>query len=332
VGDAKTWLSKDAIIDLSGYLYANNGEWINTFREGVAEMIKYGDGKIYNIPYYIDSTPHCYHKEIFTKDNVQPAKTKKEFYALCEKFKSEGYIPFQLHGSMGDDFLAALSLQFAAKYGIKPFDIVEGKVPFTDPWFKDALAVYKEMYVKGYLPKNFWTIGGTDGRMAYSQGKMVMKHGFFWDVDTHKDMGMPYDNQGVASLPNFTDKEGINLYKQVAVFAFMVSSKCRNPETAVNFLKFLTNEENQDDMAYKYFGRYPNGMPVVNKNVELSEYALKYIVDLAKGNGTVYVPTNVSLNMGKHLHLNFHCSWKIKSHWMNWRLNLTSLGANRPNT
>jgi raffinose/stachyose/melibiose transport system substrate-binding protein len=295
VGDAKIWLEKDAALDLTEYLEANDGEWKNTLRDSVLDVITYGDGKIYGIPYYIDTTPLNYHKEIFEEYDVKPAQTKEEFYELCDLFKSEDYIPFQLHGSMISSLIAAISLQFAARDGIEPFDITSGDVPFTDPWFKDTLELIKDMYVRGYLPKQFWTIGGTDGRMAYSQGKMPMKFGFYWDVDTHKDMGMPYENQGVASLPNFTGKSDITLYKSVFAATFMISNQCKNPDTAVDFLKFLTNTENQDDMAYKYFGRYPNGMPVVNKNVKLSDYANEYMNDIASGKGTAFNPANVSL-------------------------------------
>jgi raffinose/stachyose/melibiose transport system substrate-binding protein len=176
-GSTKIWLEKDAILDLTSYFEANNGEWKNTFRDGIYEALKHTDGKVYVVPYYIDAAPLNYNSDIFKKSNVQPAKTKDEFYALCDKFKSEGYTPFQLHGSMKDDLLNVISLQFATRDGITPADIVEGRAPFTDPWFKDSLTVFKEMYDKGYLPKNFWTIGGTDGRMSYATGKMPQKLG-----------------------------------------------------------------------------------------------------------------------------------------------------------
>jgi raffinose/stachyose/melibiose transport system substrate-binding protein len=295
-GATKIWLEKNAIMDVTKYLEANNGEWKNTFRDGIYDALKYVDGKVYCIPYYLDAAPLNYNKDIFfNKEHVSPAKTKEEFYALCDKFKADGYIPFQLHGSMKDDFLMMLTMQFSARDKISQYDIMEGKVSFLDPWFKDSLTLFKDIYDRGYLPKNFWTIGGTDGRMAYATGKMPQKFGFFWDVDTHKDMGMPYENQAVASLPNFTGVKGLKVYKIMGVSAFMVSSQVKNPDTALDFLKFLTNTENQDDMAYKYFGRYPNGMPVVNKNVELSPYALQYMNDLATGIGSVVGFMNVSL-------------------------------------
>ena len=298
-GATKIWLEKNAILELTSYLEANNGEWKNTFRDGVFEALKYSDGKVYTIPYYIDAAPLNYNKEIFEKDGVQPAKTKDEFFALCDKFKAEGYTPFQLHGSMKDDLLNVISLQFATRDGITPFDIAEGRAPFTDPWFKESLTVLKEMYDKGYLPKNFWTIGGTDGRMAYAQAKMPQKFGFYWDVDTHKEMGMAYEIQAVASMPDFTGGKVSKPYKIMGISSFMVSSQTKNADTVMDFLKFLTNDENQDDLAYKYFGKYPNGMPVVNKNVKLSEYALEYMKDIATGIGTPYSFMNASLKSGE---------------------------------
>ena len=287
-GPAKTkrWLEKNAILELTSYLEANGGEWKNTFRDGVYEVLKYTDGKIYCIPSSVDAAPLNYNKDIFTKLNVQPAKTKDEFYALNDKFKAEGYIPFQLHGSMKVSLLNVISLQFATRDGITPYDIVDGKVPFTDPWFKESLTIFKEMYDRGYLPKNFWTIGGTEGRMSYSQGKMPQKFGYYWDVDTHKDMGMPYEIQGVAGMPDFTGGKVSKPYKIMNVAGYMVSSQTKHADTVMDFLKFVTNAENQDDLAFKYFGRYPNGMPVVNKSVKLSEYALEYMNDIATGIGT----------------------------------------------
>lgn len=294
-GNTKIWLEKNAIQDLTSYLEANNGEWKNTFRDGVYEALKHSDGKVYCIPMSIDAAPLNYNMKIFDELKVQPAKTKEEFFELCDKFKAAGYIPFQLHTSMKDDLLNVISLQFAARDGITPFDIVEGRAPFTDPWFKESLTILKEMYDRGYLPKNFWTIGGTDGRMSYAQEKMPQKFGFYWDVDTHKEMGMPYEIQGVASMPNFTGVADLKPYKMMGVFSFMVSSQTKNIDTVVDFLKFLTNDENQDDLAYKYFGRYPNGMPVVNKSVKLSDYALQYLDDVATGIGTPYTFMNASL-------------------------------------
>jgi ABC-type glycerol-3-phosphate transport system substrate-binding protein len=189
---------------------------------------------------------------------------------------------------MKDDLLKVISLQFATRDGITPADIVEGRAPFTDPWFKDSLTVLKEMYDKGYLPKNFWTIGGTDGRMSYATGKMPQKFGYYWDVDTHKEMGMPYEIQAVASMPDFTNGKASKPYKIMGVSSFMVSKKTKYADTVIDFLKFMTNEENQDDLAYKYFGKYPNGMPVVNKNVKLSDYAMQYMNDISTGIGTPY--------------------------------------------
>ena len=74
-----------------------------------------------------------------------------------------------------------------------------------------------------------------------------------------------------------------------------MSKATKSPEQAVGFVRFMTNTDNQDDMAYKYFGRYPNGMPTVNKAVKLSPYAMSYVNDVASGVATPYYSGDLSL-------------------------------------
>jgi ABC-type glycerol-3-phosphate transport system substrate-binding protein len=154
------------------------------------------------------------------------------------------------------------------------------------------------MYDRGYLPPNFWSVSGTEGRTGYATAKMAMRFGFFWDVDTQKDMGMPYENQGVAAFPNITGVPGLKVYKTMAVQGVMVAKATKNPDVAADFVRYMTNKDNQDDMAYKYFGRYPNGMPTVNKAVKLSDYAKSYVNDVNSGVATPYYIGDVSLKFG----------------------------------
>ena len=88
------------------------------------------------------------------------------------------------------------------------------------------------------------------------------------------------------------------MYKTLSLQGVMVSKATKSPEHAVGFVRFMTSKDNQDDMAYKYFGRYPNGMPTVNKAVKLSPYALSYIGDIASGVATPYYVGDVSLKFG----------------------------------
>jgi ABC-type glycerol-3-phosphate transport system substrate-binding protein len=289
------WKDKGVVLNLAPYLNANGGAWKNELYEAVLQAITYPDGSAYMIPLWMDTTPLLYHKEIFAKLGLKPPTNTQEFVAVAEALKKAGYIPFQVHGSMMDDLLNVLAWQFAAKYGVKPYDVTQGKVPFTDPWFTDALRLFKDLYDRGYLPANFWSMGGTEGRTGYATGKMAMRFGFFWDVDTQKDMGMPYENQGVAAFPNITETAGLKVYKLLGLTGVMISKSTKYPDVAADYLRFMVNKDNQDDMCYKYFGRYPNGMPAVNKQVKLSEYAMSYINDLAAGVTTPYPIADVSL-------------------------------------
>jgi maltose-binding protein MalE len=129
----------------------------------------------------------------------------------------------------------------------------------------------------------------------YATGKAAMRFGFFWDVDTQKEMGMPYENQGVAAFPNITGQDNLKVYKLLTMTGMMVSKGSKHPDVAVDVIKFMTNAQNQQEMSYKYFGKEPNGMPAINKAVKLSDYAMQYVNDLAKGITTPYGIADVSL-------------------------------------
>lgn len=295
VGDTKIWLDKNALLPLTDYFTANDNALLNIYLDGIDSMITFGDGNIYGVPEYISTAPINYNKEIFEQDGIASfPTTKDEFFALCDRFKAEGYIPFQLHGSMVDDLVVVLALQFEAKYGVDPYAVIQGEVPFTDPWYVDTISLLKEMYDRGYLPESFWTIGGTEGRMAYSTGEMPMKFGYFWDVDTHFEMGMPYEIQAVASFPNLTGAD-VTPYVYASACVFGVSPACAYPDVAMDFLTFLTNADNQAAMAFEYFGNEINGMPMANKAVNLSTYAQAYNDTITAGIGTPWACTNVSL-------------------------------------
>ena len=198
------WINKGVVLNLKPYLDADGGAWAKELYPSIVEGLTQPDGGVYAMSLWMDTTPLLFHKEILAKLNLKVPTTTEEFFAVCEALKVAGYIPFQVHGSMSDDLLNLFAWQFAAKYKVKAYDVVQGKVPLTDPFFVDALKFYKDMNDRGYLPPNFWAMGGTEGRTGYATSKMAMRFGFYWDVDTQKDMGMPYDNQGVAAFPNIT--------------------------------------------------------------------------------------------------------------------------------
>jgi raffinose/stachyose/melibiose transport system substrate-binding protein len=295
---SQIWIQKGVVLNLAPYILGNGGTWKNELYDSVLQAITQPDGAIYSMGLWQDTTPLLYHKEIFQKLNLKVPTNLDEFATAAEALKKAGYIPFQVHGSLSDDLLNVFSWQFAAKYNVKPTDVVAGKVPLTGPWFTDSLRLMKSWYDNGYIPQNFWSVGGTEGRTGYATAKMAMRFGFFWDVDTQKDMGMPYENQGVAAFPNVTGVPGLKVYKNLAVQGVMVAKATKFPDVAADFVHFMTNKDNQDDMAYKYFGRYPNGMTTVNKAVKLSDYAKMYVNDLAQGIATPAYVGDVSLKFG----------------------------------
>lgn len=284
-GEIPFYLDKGIMLDLTPYI---NLAWKAQFSPGVLNAIASAspDGKkIYLLPQYVDSLPLNYHKEILAKYNLQVPTDKASYYAAMDALKAKGIDnPMQLHGSMSDDFFNVISLQFAARDGIIPIDLAKGKVPFNSKTIVDSLKQFKELYDLGYLARNFWSVGGTDGRMGYSQGKYAFKMGFFWDVYTHQEMGMPFENQGVAPFPNLSGAK--TPYRVVGIFGFMVTKTTKYPKESAKFVRYLTEERAQSLCANKYFGGVL-GMPMANRKVKYSSPYTKVYADEMK-NGAAF--------------------------------------------
>ncbi len=129
------WINKGVVLNLKPFLDADGGAWAKELYDSVIQGLTQPDGGIYAMSLWMDTTPLLYHKEIFTKLNLKVPTNTEEFITAAEALKGAGYIPFQVHGSMSDDLLNLLAWQFAAKYNVKAYDVVQGKVPMTDPYF-----------------------------------------------------------------------------------------------------------------------------------------------------------------------------------------------------
>jgi len=160
------WINKGVVLNLAPYLEADGGAWKKELYDSIVQGLTQPDGSVYAMSLWMDTTPLLFHKEIFQKLNLKVPTNTAEFFAACEALKAAGYIPFQVHGSMSDDLLNVFTWQFAAKYNVKAYDVVQGKVPMTDPWFVDSLKFYKDMNDRGYLPPNFWAMGARRGGPA----------------------------------------------------------------------------------------------------------------------------------------------------------------------
>lgn len=292
------FVNNNIALDLTSYVDSDEA-YKGSLANGVYDAMKYSNGNIYGLPEILDSLPLNYHIDILSELGVDPPTNLEEFMNYCQIAKDAGYIPFQLHGSMMDEFIDIIAFQFIAKYGVNIYDVLDGKVSFNEPWYIDTMTFVKNMYDKGYLPVNFWDIGGNDGRLAYATGLMPMKMGYFNDVDTHYDLGMPYENQGVAVFPNITGDNDLATYTRIKLRSYMVSSTCAHPDVAVDFLKFMLNSEHQNYNATQGYGKEPNRFPSAYTYVEMSDYAKKYLEEYSYGIGVNGSLLTVSLKMGE---------------------------------
>ena len=241
---AKKFIRGGATLDITKYLDEDKA-WKDAFLPAALNAYKV-DGKNYAIPTRFDSQFFVYNKQIFDKYGLTKPKTWDDLMKIAETLKSNGVTPFVLGNQLPWDaphWFGALFQKYV------PEDVLEGKdfevktVSFTDPGYVTALQTFKGLLDKKYFTPNINSNDHNMGLQMWYSGKGAMiylEFLEFWDVE--KNMKGNWD---FFPMPEIAGAKG----NQSKIFGgpegLMVYSKTKNPDVAVDVLKWLTNKENE---------------------------------------------------------------------------------------
>jgi putative chitobiose transport system substrate-binding protein len=117
----------------------------------------------------------------------------------------------------------------------------EGKAAFNSPQGKAAFQYWVDLYKKGLLPREVLTQGHRHAIDLYQSGETAFLASgpeFLKNIATNA----PKIAQASAIAPQMTGDTG---KKNVAVMNIVVPRETKQPDAAVKFALFLTNDENQ---------------------------------------------------------------------------------------
>ena len=190
-----------------------------------------------------------YNKANFAKAGLDPNKVPaswNDFLAACEALKKAGIPPIILGNSgqtFGIDFVYRVIL--GTLYGQRLEGFRDGKANFTDPEFRQATVMIKELFDKGYVNVENGSISYfMDAIDAFKAGKGGFFPGLCSDIAHWKDFGeaLGYTNvdyfpapvaQG-AAFPNAQATQGAGL-------GMIVVNYGKNKDLAVKYIKHYTS-------------------------------------------------------------------------------------------
>jgi len=241
-------------VDLSDELNANAGEWRNQFFKWVIsenEFFPNNEQKVkpgvYGIPIDVNNIQMVYNKDLFKAaglDPEAPPKTWEAFIAYGKKLRRAGITPFV--SGWGELWLVNC---FANNYAFnlmgeeKIILTIKGQVPYNNHDWIRILKLFEEMRDAGMYAEGITTMNNKKAEMIFANSQAAMAFNGSWCVNVYREIN-PNLNYGVFMPPRLSNRHPMRIWGGGGA-PFVVNAKSKNKEEAIEFLKWLTAEEQQ---------------------------------------------------------------------------------------
>jgi multiple sugar transport system substrate-binding protein len=218
---------------------------LDSFLPATVETAKYFD-KLYAVPLNSDGGLLYYRKDLLDKVGAKPPTTWAEMKTVCDQVlklpeaKGAGCYAGQF------DKYEGLTVNFSEGVNSAGGEVVndEGKVDVNTDAAKKGLGFMVDGFKSGLIPKKALTFKEEEGRRAFQAGELIFHRQWPYQYalanatdGTSKVAG----KFAVAPLPGL-DGAGVST---LGGHNLAVSSFTKNKKTAVDFIKFITSEEQQ---------------------------------------------------------------------------------------
>lgn len=224
-----------AILAQKGTLWKIDETKLSEFNPEIIDALRYKN-EIYSIPWYATSAITIYNKDLFQQSGLlRLPKTYKELAAVSEKIKTNtgaySYLPTITEN---DTMIKILN-----KYGVSELE------DFNSSESQSVFEMFKTLYQNDLIPPETITFTHREALEQYMAGKVV----FF---------------QGGANFLNMIKENAPNVYTKTDVFEqikgpvgqndfsvmnFVIPLKSAHKNEALDFCLYLTNEQNQLELA-----------------------------------------------------------------------------------
>jgi ABC-type glycerol-3-phosphate transport system substrate-binding protein len=231
-------------LDLTSYIKADTA-WSNQWMNGALESGNI-DGKYVNIPYSTSYPLFQINKEIAAKAGVviKDRWTWDEFIDACKKIKaSTDAFPVGVNSTWGCWFVRNGFMQIWDNDDeLSRFS--HGEIPFTDPRVKKVFDNVKTLYDNNYMYPGEGALTATNDQIlsAFARGRIAI----LANVNGNAGKAIKETVAGAfevatMSWPNMGKPEMYHILGGNE--GFFISANTKNPDKAVEVLKFITSPE-----------------------------------------------------------------------------------------
>lgn len=223
-----------ATLAQKGALYEIPQNAAQDFVPEIANSLKY-NGKLYSLPWYATSAVTIFNKELLKKAGAEVPKTYEEIAKIAPQIKEKtGAYAFLPNITENDTMLKILN-----KYGVNGWENINSEKSV------EVFEFYKGLYVKNLIPKESITQTHREALEKYmSENIVLFQAGANFLNMIKENAPSTYQNTDVA--PQITGELGQNDF---SLMNFVIPLKAPHKDAALEFALFLTNSENQLELA-----------------------------------------------------------------------------------
>jgi len=218
---------------------------LDSFLPATVETAKYFD-KLYAVPLNSDGGLLYYRKDLLDKVGAKPPTTWAEMKTVCDQVLKLPEAKGSACYAGQFDKYEGLTVNFSEGVNSAGGEVVndQGKVDVNTDAAKKGLGFMVDGFKSGLIPKKALTFKEEEGRRAFQAGELIFHRQWPYQYSlanatdgTSKVAG----KFAVAPLPGL-DGAGVST---LGGHNLAVSSFTKNKKTAVDFIKFITSEEQQ---------------------------------------------------------------------------------------
>lgn len=222
-----------ALLAQRGALYEIEPQYTSQFNKSIINSLKY-NGKLYSLPWYATSAVTIYNKELLSKSGTKLPATYEDLAQIAPQIKQKTGAYVLLPNITENDTM----LRILNKYGVTSSSINSQKSIYVFNFFKD-------LYTKDLIPKESITQTHREALEKYMAEKIVFfQAGANFLTMIKENAPSTYANTDVA--PQIAGELAQNDF---SLMNFVIPVRAKHKDEALKFALFLTNYENQLEMA-----------------------------------------------------------------------------------
>ena len=223
--------------------FSGSGTWKDTFEPSLLKLGQY-DGKQYLLPYFFDVNGWWYDPVMFKKHGWSPPRTWSELLALCAKIKAAGIAPITYQGKYPDYSITGFLFPWVVSAGgVKALDAAQDLTPgaWKSPAFLQAARMIKELRDRGYFEAGASGMSHTEAQMEFVSGRAAMIPCGTWLHSEMSKVSPPGFQMRFFLPPRLGNGSGDPTAIAIAIEPWIVPSKGKHREIAIDFYKYLTS-------------------------------------------------------------------------------------------